>query len=101
MDIRYPVFLDPQEPKGFFVRFPDLEDTFTEGETEEEALFNASEVLTAMLSWRMDSNQPIPEPSVGGGDGVRYVSPGAKAQAALLLRSGMRSEGCRFVPGVA
>ncbi|MBF0213021.1 MAG: type II toxin-antitoxin system HicB family antitoxin [Magnetococcales bacterium] len=85
MDIRYPALLEPQEPRGFFVRFPDLEDTFTEGETEAEALRNASEVLTAMLGWRMESGNPLPDPSVGV-KGAWYIAPDAKTQAAILLR---------------
>lgn len=85
MDIRYPVLLEPQKPKGFFVRFPDMDDTFTGGETEDEAIFNASEVLTAMLGWKMDNGHSIPEPSMDV-SGARYVAPDAKTQAAILLR---------------
>lgn len=85
IDIRYPVILEPQEPSGFFVRFPDLDDTFTEGVTIEEAMQNASEVLTGMLGWKIDNNLPIPEPSQGIAN-VHYVAPDAKTQAALLLR---------------
>lgn len=83
--IRYPALLVPQEPKGFFVRFPDMEDTFTAGETEQEALHNAAEVLTALLEWRMDNEQPIPKPSRNVA-GARYVAPDAQTQAAILLR---------------
>jgi antitoxin HicB len=46
MDIRYPAKIESQEPSGYLVNFVDLEDTFTEGATKEEALFNASEVLS-------------------------------------------------------
>lgn len=97
MEIRYPAILEPQEPSGFLVRFPDMEDTFTEGETEEEALFNASEVLTGMLGYRLDHDQPIPEPSreVPGG---HLVAPDAKTQAALLVRW---TRGERTVAGLA
>jgi len=90
MNIRYPVILEPQEPKGFFVRFPDLSDTFTEGATEEEALFNAAEVLTAMLEWRMDNDQPLPEPSTDVVGATGYVAPDAKT------RSG---SSCAPIPG--
>ncbi|MBF0183600.1 MAG: type II toxin-antitoxin system HicB family antitoxin [Magnetococcales bacterium] len=91
IDIRYPVILAPQKPSGFFVRFPDLDDTFTEGETIEEALHNASEVLTAMLGWKVDNNMTIPEPSQGIPN-ARYVAPDAKTQAALLLRQIRREQ---------
>ena len=64
MDIRYPATIEPQEG-GYWVQFVDLPETFTEGATLEEALFNASEVLSAMLGWKLDNGQDIPLPSPG------------------------------------
>lgn len=84
MTVHYPVLLRA-EATGFFVEFVDLPDTFTEGTSEEEALFNASEVLTAMLDWRLDNDEPIPAPSADV-LGARYIAPDAKTQAALLVR---------------
>ncbi len=83
MDIRYPAKLTREET-GFLVEFIDLDDTFTEGTTEEEALFNAAEVLTAMLDWRLDNDRPIPSPSTVAD--AHYIAPDAKTQAALLVR---------------
>ncbi|MBF0153858.1 MAG: type II toxin-antitoxin system HicB family antitoxin [Magnetococcales bacterium] len=85
MEIRYPALLEPQQPEGFLVTFPDLDDAFTEGKTEEEALFNAAEVLTAMLEWRLDHGKPVPEPSKGI-PGAHEVAPDARMQAAILMR---------------
>lgn len=85
MEIRYPAKLEPQNDGSFFVAFPDLEDTFTEGATEEEALFNASEVLTAMLEAKIEHGLPIPPPSTGE-DSAHLIAPDAKTQAALLVR---------------
>lgn len=85
MQIRYPAVFEPEEAGGFLVRFTDLEDTFTYGETEEECLFNAAEVLSAMLEAKLDHGDPIPPPSVGVPN-AHYVSPDAKTQAALLVR---------------
>lgn len=85
MDIRYPALFEPQEPAGFLVRFVDLEDTFTEGRTREEALFNAAEVLSAMLEWRIDNDKAIPPPSARV-KGAEYIAPGIATQAALLVR---------------
>ena len=97
MDIRYPAMIEPQEPSGYLVSFIDLDDTFTEGATKEEALFNASEVLSAMLSWRMDNDEPLPVPTQNLTDAV-YVSPDARTQAALLIR---RARGDRSLAEVA
>lgn len=85
MDIRYPAIVEAQEPSGYLVTFVDLEDTFTEGATREEALFNAAEVLSAMLSWRLDNDVPIPEPTQDMKT-ASYISPDARTQAALLVR---------------
>ena len=85
MEIRYPATLEAQADGGYFVAFPDLEDTFTEGATEEEALFNASEVLTAMLEAKIAHGLPIAPPSPVG-PGTCGVAPDAKTQAALLVR---------------
>jgi antitoxin HicB len=97
MDIKYPATIETQEPSGFLVSFVDLEDTFTEGATKEEALFNASEVLSAMLSWRLDNDMPLPEPTQGV-KGAISISPDARTQAALLVR---RARGDRSLAEVA
>ena len=65
MDIRYHAVFEPQEGGGFVVQFLDFEDTFTEGDTEEECLFNAAEVLTGMLGAKMDRGMDIPLPGPG------------------------------------
>ena len=85
MEIRYPATIEPQQGGGFFVQFVDLLDTFTEGQTMEEALFNAAEVLSAMLGWRRDQGQEVPPPSKRV-KGAHYIAPDAKTQAAMLLR---------------
>ena len=85
MDIRYPATVVVQQDGSFFVQFVDLTDTFTEGQTKEEALFNAAEVLSAMLAWRLDESKDVPVPSQKV-KGAHYIAPDAKTQAAMLLR---------------
>ena len=85
MDIRYPATITPQKDGSLFVQFVDLPDTFSEGRTEEEALFNAAEVLSAMLAWRLDEGKDVPAPSAKV-KGAHYIAPDAKTQAAMLLR---------------
>ena len=84
MEIRYPMHITEQPEGGYCVQFLDLEEAFTEGDTLEEAMFNAAEVLTLTLNARMEEGQAIAEPTQGLG-GI-YVAPDAKTQAALLLR---------------
>jgi len=85
MHIRYPATVQAQQDGTFLVQFLDLPDTFTEGHTKEEALFNATEVLSAMLAWRLDEAQDVPAPSLKV-KGAHYIAPDAKTQAAMLLR---------------
>jgi antitoxin HicB len=85
MEILYPAKIEQQDDDNFFVQFVDLPDTFTEGGTLEEALFNAAEVLSAMLAWRLDNDREIERPSFRV-KGAHYIAPDAKTQAALLLR---------------
>jgi antitoxin HicB len=85
MEIRYPMHITEQPEGGYFVQFSDLEEAFTEGDTLEEALFNAAEVLTLTLNARMEEGQAIVTPTQGQADAL-YIAPDAKTQAALLLR---------------
>ena len=85
MEIRYPAVLEPEESGGFFVRFVDVEGAMTDGETLDEALFNASEALSGILGWMLDNNRPIPEPSPAG-EGMYLIAPDARTQAAMLIR---------------
>lgn len=97
MDIRYPAMIEAQPDGTFLVQFVDLPDTFTEGQTKEEALFNASEVLSAMLAWRLDEANDVPAPSPKV-KAAHYVAPDAKTQAAMLLR---RARGERTLADLA
>lgn len=84
MNFSYPYAATPQESGGFFVQFPDIEEAITEGDTLEDAAFNAAEVLTGVLAYRLDHGQAIPQPSEPEGRPV--VSPNAAVQAVMILR---------------
>jgi antitoxin HicB len=86
MEIVYPAIVTPEPGGGFVVRFADLDEAFTKGETLDEALFNASEVLTLTLEGRLHEGMPIPHPGAKV-EGAYDVAPDAKTQAALLLRA--------------
>ena len=85
MNVLYPaIFTYNRAEKRYTVRFLDLPEAITEGETLEEAFFNASEVLTLTLEGRVDEGMEIPMPSRR--KGAKLIAPSAKAQAALLMR---------------
>jgi antitoxin HicB len=88
MKIAYNAILEPQPEGGFTVTFPDLPDAITEGDTEEESLFNAAEVLTLTLDGRMAEGEDIPEPVYQQGCAI-YPAP--MCQAALLVRKSRKN----------
>lgn len=51
----------------------------------DEALFNASEVLSGMLCWHVDQGRDI-IPTTKGAKKAHYIAPDAKTQAVILLR---------------
>ncbi len=83
MNLAYPYAVEPRDG-GFFVRFVDLEEAFTEGATPEEAAFNAAEVLSGILAYRLEHGDDIPAPSPANGHPVAL--PAASVQSALLIR---------------
>lgn len=58
----YPAVFSHDE-EGYYVHFPDIENCFTDGDTLEEAIENANDVLPLMLSTFEDDNDPIPAPT--------------------------------------
>lgn len=86
MDIRYPALITEEPEGGFCLQFVDLDEAFTEGDTLEELLFNAAEVLTLTLEGRLSEGLAIPEPSRGL-EKAHYIAPDAKTQGVLLLRA--------------
>ena len=84
MKIWYPCKIEKGTDEKHLVIFPDFPEAFTEGETEEEALFNASEALTLTLEGRAEEGMLIPFPSQTEMPSMIY--PSSRVQAALLVR---------------
>lgn len=98
MDIQYPAQVDRHEDGSYFVRFLDLEDTFTEGGTLDEALINASEVLSAMLAWRVAAGWELPAPSAkveGACLVAPHLTPAPTAPSSPAPGSARRRTRCR------
>ena len=73
------------DTQGFFVQFFDIPEAITEGESEEEALFNASESLTLAIEGRLEEGVEVPQPSLCTKH-QKLISPSVRAQASLLVR---------------
>jgi len=84
MKIWYPCNVTKGKDEKYLVTFPDFPETLTEGETEEEALFNASEALTLTLEGQAEEGVTIPLPHQS--ESGTMVYPSSRVQAALLIR---------------
>ena len=90
MSFEYPFSVEPGENSGFIAHFIDIKEAFTCGETLEECLHNAEEVLTTMLTIRLENDDDIPKPS--SGKHKYQVAPSAAVQAALSVRFARRGK---------
>ena len=84
MKIWYPCKIEKDSDGKYLTTFPDFTETLTEGETKEEALFNASEALTLTLEGRAEEGLDIPFPPQIESEHMIY--PSCRVQAALLVR---------------
>ncbi len=89
----YPALIEQDKSGMYFVQFPDLEEAITDGETIDEALFNAREVLSLTIESRLDEAIKIPAPSNMKEKNIHLIAPVARVQAALLIHQarGQRS----------
>lgn len=86
MNVLYPLQIKfDKADNRYFVQFVDIPEAITEGESEDEALFNASEVLTLAIEGRLEEGVEVPHPSQCTSQ-QKLISPSVRAQAALLIR---------------
>ena len=89
MNFNYPFTIKKSEDGSYFVQFIDIEEAFTCGESIEECIYNAKEVLDAILESRLNKDDEIPEPSKAK---TPYkVAPSATVQAAILVRKSRKN----------
>lgn len=83
-EIQYPARIT-QEGNDYLIQFVDLHEAHTHGKTLEEALYNASEVLSLCLAGRIEEEQVLPEPlSVPRKHGY-LVSPAAEVPGCFCV----------------
>ena len=83
MDAKYP-YKVTQEDGAYLVQFADIPEAFTEGETLEEAHFNAAEVLSLVLESRIENEFDVPRPGKSSKQFSQACTPEPAVQAALL-----------------
>ena len=90
----WPVDLIPAEEGGFIVNFPDLPNGWSQGETREEALACAADLLEEMILGHMADNEDVPLPSPSRADDNRpRVALPALTSAKLEAYRAMRAAG--------
>ena len=89
--IAYRCRLEPDEDGGFVVTFPDLPFGATDGETVNEALAEAADLLESVLAVLVEDERDIPEPTKIE-PGEHLVSPSATTAAQVALYTAMRRE---------
>ena len=60
-ELRYRVILEPEDEGGYSVVIPAFPHGHTQGDTAEEALANAREVILLEIEYLRDRSLPIPE----------------------------------------
>jgi antitoxin HicB len=80
----YPVRLEPDEDGGFVVTFPDFEAGVTQGDTREEAMAQAADLLETMVANYMAEDWDLPDPSTAGDRPLVALAPLVAAQAELF-----------------
>ncbi len=85
IELSYGAQIQP-DGDGYLVTFRDIENAFTYGETLDEAIFNAQEVLDLMLLDRLEKDEEIPMPSkLKNGEIVITPNPDVVAPALLHI----------------
>ena len=95
MQFIYPYTVFQSEDGAWQVRFPDVPEALTEGETEAEAHALATDVLLAALGGLVKMRRDIPEPSAADARPVVVVP--MLQSAKLALYQAMREEGLNNV----
>lgn len=86
-------FTPDREAGGFVVTFPDVPEAITQGDTEQEAVDYARDVLQMALGTYMERGMDVPTPRRRRGKNYRTISLPALTEAKLSLYVAMRRAG--------
>ena len=75
MVFEYSYRLERQENGWWLIRFPEIPEALTEGETEEEARANAADCVITALEGYMKAGRPLPRQDAGHTGRDRAVLP--------------------------
>jgi antitoxin HicB len=83
MPLSWPVTLDPAEEGGFVVNFPDFPEGWSQGESREEALVQAADLLETMVANYIAEGWDLPDASRPAGRPLVPLAPLVAAKAEL------------------
>jgi antitoxin HicB len=86
--LAWPVTLDPADEGGFVVNFPDFPEGWSQGDTREEAMVQAADLLETMVANYMAEGWGLPAPSTAGARPLVHLAPlvAAKAEVYCAMR---------------
>lgn len=90
--MRYPAHFAPAPEDGFVVTFRDIPEAITQGETLEDAMEMAEDVLVSAMDFYFDDRRAVPAPSAAK-KGERLVELPPSVSAKVLLLNELVSAG--------
>lgn len=88
----YPARFDPAPEGGFVVTFRDLPEAITQGDSHEEAMEMATDVLTETMDFYFEDRLEVPLPSPAQEGEVMVELPASVAVKVLLLNTLVRED---------
>jgi antitoxin HicB len=85
MIMRYPALFEAAPEGGFVVTFRDIPEAITQGDTRDEAVDMAVDVLTSAMDFYFEDRRAVPLPSPTQADEVLVELPASVAAKILLL----------------
>lgn len=83
--MRYPAQFEVAPEGGFVITFRDIPEAITQGDSEEEAMEMAVDVLVSAMDFYFDDKRPVPLPSEAlKGERLIELPPGLSAKILLL-----------------
>jgi antitoxin HicB len=92
--MKFPVKLSKEPEGGYTVTFPDIPEAITCGESIEDALYHAKDVLESAMDFYLDDKRPVPAPSKPK-RGQHTVELPASVSAKVLLLNEMSDQKVR------
>lgn len=90
---RYTAILTPDTVSGFVVEFPDLPSGITQGETVEECLERAADIVVGVAEELIRRHEPLPRARRHRGPNVHPIALPALVDAKLALHKTLRESG--------